>query len=390
MVYSVYQYLKALADPVGRFRTLGVPRVTPAGSFRAGNDAVVFRIESEGRTMMLKCYLRPPQAIEARCACSQRTPLTAYCQWLDRELTIDDDSGGTVEVGVTVGEWIEGRTLADEVLDAVVERDVERLGRLSAEFDRVALELLGQEWAHGDLKPENIVCSPRGMRLVDVDSIFTPELAGLTTTQLGTEGYRHPSRSELDFDRHLDDYPIALISSTLAALALDYDLYRRYDRGDGVLIDPSEAVVGTSAAVEEMKCLFARAGDAAHYFIINSLRSPLYHLDGLQEALRQAVEGVPDAEHLELAARGGRWGYVDAAGRWVILPVYHDAFEFSEGYAAVRLGDVWQYIDRHARPKLICAEAEAIKSVRSGRARLLVGGEWIERKIDEKEQESAI
>ena len=187
MIFSVFQYLKALADPVGRFRTLGVPRVVPEGSFRTGNDAAVFRVVSEGRTMMLKCYLRPPQTIAERCACSQRTPLTAYCQWLDHELMLDDDAGGTVEVGVTVGEWIEGRTLADEVLDAVIERDAERLARLSAEFDRLTLALLDEEWAHGDLKPENIICSPGGMRLIDIDSIYTPELAGLTTSQLGTE-----------------------------------------------------------------------------------------------------------------------------------------------------------------------------------------------------------
>lgn len=383
MIFSVFQYLKALADPVGRFRTLGVPRVVPAGSFRTGNDAVVFRVVSEGRTMMLKCYLRPPQAIEARCACSQRTPLTAYCRWLDRELTIDDDSGGTIDVGVTVGEWIEGRTLADEVLDSVVERDAERLGRLSAEFDRLSLRLLDEEWAHGDLKPENIICSPEGMRLIDIDSIYTPELAGLTTTQLGTEGYRHPSRTESDFDRHLDDYPIALISTTLAALALDYDLYRRNDRGDGVLIDPSEAVAGMSAIVAEIERLFALAGDAAHTMILNGLRTPIHRIDGLHEALHQAVEGVPDADNLELAPRGGRWGYTDTQGRWVIQPVYRSAFDFREGYAAVQLGDVWQYIDRHARQKMICAEVSAIKSVRNGRARLLIDGEWVEREIDE-------
>lgn len=385
MIFSVYQYLKALADPVGRFRTLGVPRVVPEGAFRTGNDAVVFRIVSEGRTMMLKCYLREPQAIEERCACSQRTPLAAYCQWLDRELMLNDDAGGTVEVGVTVGEWIEGRTLADEILDAVVERDAERLSRLSTEFDRLALRLLDEEWAHGDLKPDNIICSPEGMRLIDIDSIYTPELAGLTTSQLGTEGYRHPSRTERDFDRHLDDYPIALISTTLAALALDYDLYRRFDRGDGVLIDPAEAVANKSAAVEEMKRLFARAGDAAHYKILKGLHTPMLHIWELHDALQQTVEGVRDAECLELAASGGRWGYTDAEGYWVILPVYKSAFEFSEGYAAVQLGDVWQYIDRKARPKLICAEATAIKSVREGRARLLVDGEWRECPIDQIE-----
>ena len=44
MIFSVFQYLKTLADPVGHFRTLGVPRVVPEGSFRTGNDAAVFRI----------------------------------------------------------------------------------------------------------------------------------------------------------------------------------------------------------------------------------------------------------------------------------------------------------------------------------------------------------
>ena len=298
---------------------------------------------------------------------------------------IDDDAGGTVEVGVTVGEWIEGRTLADEIMAAVIERDAERLARLSAEFDRLALALLDEEWAHGDLKPENIICSLSGMRLIDIDSIYTPELAGLTTSQLGTEGYRHLSRTERDFDRHLDDYPIALISSTLAALALDYDLYRRFDRGDGVLIDPSEAVAGTSAAVEDMKRLFAHAGDATHYMIINSLRTPIPHIEELRDALNQAVNGVPESDHLELTARGGRWGYTDAEGCWSILPVYKSAFEFREGYAAVQLGDVWQYVDRHARPKMICAEASAIKPVRDGRARLLIDGEWVERAIEQTE-----
>lgn len=385
MIFSVYQYLRALADPVGRFRTLGVPRVVPTGNFRTGNDAVVFRVESEGRVMMLKCYLRKPQSIEARCGCSQRTPLTSYCRWLDREMMIDDDAGGTIEVGVTVGEWIEGRTLADEILDAVVERDSQRLARLSAEFDRLALALLDEEWAHGDMKPENIICSPRGMRLIDVDSIFTPELEGLTTTQLGTDGYRHPSRTEAHFDRHLDDYPIALISASLAALALDYDLYRRFDRGDGVLIDPTEAVADCSEAVAEMRALFAHSGDATHTMIINSLHTPIHRIDELREALQQCEVPTDESDPLELSARGGRWGFTDSEGRWAILPVYNNAFEFSEGYAAVQLGDVWQYIDRRGCAVRICAEAEAIKPIREGRARLLVGGEWVECEIAPRE-----
>jgi hypothetical protein len=105
----------------------------------------------------------------------------------------------------------------------------------------------------------------------------------------------------------------------------------------------------------------------------------------LCDALQQAVEGAPETDNMELAAKGGRWGYTDSEGRWVIQPVYWSAFEFREGYAAVQLGDVWQYIDRHARPKMICAEAEAIKPIREGQARLLIDGEWRERAIDQTE-----
>ena len=60
---------------------------------------------------------------------------------------------------------------------------------------------------------------------------------------------------------------------------------------------------------------------------------------------------------------------------------YRSAFDFQEGYAAVLLGNVWQYIDQQGCPRLICPEADAIKPVRNGRARLLVNGEWREVEI---------
>jgi hypothetical protein len=46
----------------------------------------------------------------------------------------------------------------------------------------------------------------------------------------------------------------------------------------------------------------------------------------------------------------GRWGYIDPKGRYVIAPQYRDARPFSEGMAAVRIGDEktaqWGYIAR--------------------------------------------
>lgn len=66
-----------------------------------------------------------------------------------------------------------------------------------------------------------------------------------------------------DFDASLDDYPAALISTALHALALDPTLYARYSEADGLLFTPQK--IGTDAALCEVLALFERRGLAAQY-----------------------------------------------------------------------------------------------------------------------------
>ncbi|MEZ4829984.1 MAG: WG repeat-containing protein [Bacteroidia bacterium] len=42
---------------------------------------------------------------------------------------------------------------------------------------------------------------------------------------------------------------------------------------------------------------------------------------------------------------GGKWGFVNRKGEFVLNPVYEDAKGFSEGIAAIKMGGLWGYMD---------------------------------------------
>lgn len=46
---------------------------------------------------------------------------------------------------------------------------------------------------------------------------------------------------------------------------------------------------------------------------------------------------------------GMRWGYMDGAGRWAILPIYDDAYDFVDGAAVVGRGETMRLIDGQGR-----------------------------------------
>ena len=215
-MFTLRQYLTTLADTHGLTRTLGEIEVCRDGKGRicysAGNSAVVFRIRCEGRVRSLRCYMHHPRHLAE-----------IYGEkLLPQELFIYTSPAGGVWVDVVLSDWIEGVTLHEAVAAAAEAGDTARLRRFAAAFDRMAAALTADDWAHGDLKPENIVADNWGrLHLIDFDAMFLPAFAGRHSPELGTAAFQHPARTVRDFDASLDDYPAALISTALHALALD-------------------------------------------------------------------------------------------------------------------------------------------------------------------------
>ncbi len=233
---------KTLDPPVLRRDEYGVPEMV------AGNSAVVFPYNGrDGARRFLKCYIRPNthlrtiyDYVERR-----RPALLPEARLLPGELFVGTPDGGSRWVDVVEGGWTEGETLAKAISAAAVKGDRARLGLLAGSFDRLRGELDGCEWAHGDLKPENIVVGEGGkLTLIDCDAMWIPALRDARPAELGTPPWSDPARGAGLFDKSIDDYPARLLSEALHGLALDPDGWKGYSRFEervGATTAPSAA-----------------------------------------------------------------------------------------------------------------------------------------------------
>lgn len=370
MLHSIRQFIEALQDPYGLTRTLGAIEVCRAANGEplrwVGNSAVVFKIRCGTRFMMLKCYTRPMKHLEA----IYREKL------LRQELYVWQADGRGEWCDVVVDDWIEGMTLQEAVTRSARAGDKTRLHALAQRFDRLALELLRSDWAHGDLKPENILADETGeLHPIDFDAMFLPAFAGEKSPELGTAAYQHPGRTPEDFDASIDDYSIAVISTTLHALAHKPELLVRYNRGEGLLLSPRKIAHRCCTALTECLSLFEKAGDAAHYRIARLLESPLMRLPSLTSLIQYAVSGpeIP-ADRGELFVREGLWGF-RLAERELIPPIYDAGFDFTEELAAVRTGDYWHFIDTSGAVAIDCSGYDAVKPFANGQAVVVRNGQ---------------
>lgn len=368
MLFTIAQYLESVLNAHGLTRTLGEIDVCRDAEgrpvFHTGNSSIVFRIHTTEGNRLLKCYTRTHRNLEKIYGARFRAS----------ELFLYTSPSDGVWTDVVVDEWIEGESLSTVFRRAVTEQDTELLWKLAEAFDRLAAQLLPAAWAHGDLKPDNMIWNGSELRLIDFDAIFLPEFRGERSPELGTRSYQHPARTQEDYDASLDDYPAVLIATALHAAANDPSLALRYIDADGMLLDPTEILARRSCAYDEMLDLFARCGDAIGYRTAQLLVSPVQRIPQAATLFAWRTAPAPHPEAVpELDVAEGRWGFRLGA-QFVIPPVWDNGFDFSEELAAVALGGRWHFIDTSGRVVLTCPPCDAVKPFRDGHAEMLRNG----------------
>lgn len=213
----------------------------------SGNFAVVFKMkdETDGKLYAVKCFIKDQEGRDEsyrKIADELEVISSAYIlplRYLENELFVDSAQCTREEFPVVVMEWVEGETL-----DAYLKRhltDKYELEMLSYRFNRMAAWLLAQPFAHGDLKPDNILVRKDGsLALVDYDGMFVPTMKEEKAREIGSPDYRHPLRTDSDFNEHIDDFSIAVIALSLKAIALDPQLKSEANAGDALLLSAED------------------------------------------------------------------------------------------------------------------------------------------------------
>lgn len=232
--FNELSYLRPVLDDDGQ------PMMT------SGNFAVVFKMKDKqsGKCYAVKCFTKEQEGrAEAYREIAKElkevsSPYLVSIRYLEKELFVDSEQTTETEFPVLLMDWVEGQTL-DKYLRENVE-DKYALERLAYRFSLLAQWLILQPFAHGDLKPDNIiVCKDGTFVLVDYDGMYVPAMKGQKARELGSPDFRHPLRTADDFDEHIDDFSLFLIYLSLRAVSVEPNLLIKYGTSNSLLFTES-------------------------------------------------------------------------------------------------------------------------------------------------------
>ena len=214
----------------------------------SGNFAVVFKMKDEqtGKLYAVKCFLKEQEGraesyklIEEELEFVSSNYLTPI-RYMEDELFVDSSNTDETEFPILLMDWVEGDTLDKYIRSHT--GYVYGLSMLAYRFSKMASWLLSQPFAHGDLKCDNIIVKKEdgSLVLVDYDGMYVPSMKGQKAREMGSPDFRHPKRTENNFDEHIDDFAISSILLSLKAISLNPQLLRLYGSSDRLLFSQKD------------------------------------------------------------------------------------------------------------------------------------------------------
>ena len=264
----ISEYVRAIQDASDNLGELAhlVPVLDDHGEpYRSsGAFAVVFKMldKSTGKYYALKCFTEEQEGrAEAYRQIADElgmvdSPYITSVMYMEKELFVDSQCEED-EFPVLLMDWVEGETMETYISSNYCNQYA--MSMLCYRFGKMAAWLRTQSFAHGDIKPDNIIIRPDGsLTLVDYDGMFVSSMKGCKSPTIGTKDFSHPLRTMDDFDETIDDFSLASIALSLKAISMNSTLLDTYGASDRLLFSekdyrtPSNSKV--ISALQELMC----------------------------------------------------------------------------------------------------------------------------------------
>ena len=212
----------------------------------SGAFAVVFKMQdkSTGKYYALKCFTEEQQGrAEAYRQIADEldlldSPYITSVKYMEKELFVDSQCEED-EFPVLLMDWVDGETM--EAYIAANYHNQSAMSMLCYRFGKMAAWLRSQSFAHGDVKPDNIIIRPDGsLTLVDYDGMFVSSMKGCKSPTIGTKDFSHPLRTVDDFDETIDDFSLASIALSLKAISMNSTLLDTFGASDRLLFSEKD------------------------------------------------------------------------------------------------------------------------------------------------------